>query len=54
MEKYECKICGYVYDPKVGDKSTNVKPGTKWENLPENWVCDVCGAKKNDFKKVEK
>lgn len=49
MEKYECKICGYVYDPKVGDKSAGVKPGTKWEDLPETWVCDVCGAKKDDF-----
>lgn len=53
MDKYECTVCGYVYDPEQGDADTNVAPGTAFESLPEDWVCPVCGAGKEDFKKVE-
>ena len=52
MPKYECQICGYVYDPEVGDPENNVKPGTPFENLPDDWVCPVCGAGKGEFKKL--
>ncbi len=44
MEKYQCEVCGYIYDEE--------KEGTKWEDLPDNWVCPVCGAAKTSFKKV--
>ncbi len=50
--KYVCTVCGYVYDPKTGDPVSGVKPGTAFEDLPESWVCPVCGARKNQFKKI--
>jgi rubredoxin len=53
MEKYECTICGYVYDPEQGDPDSGVAPGISFESLPGDWVCPVCGAGKEDFKKVE-
>ena len=53
MAKYVCKVCGYVYDPKKGDPSGNIAPGTKFEDLPEDWVCPVCGAPKSQFEKLE-
>ena len=49
MKRYTCTICGYVYDPAVGDPENEVAPGTAFENLPANWVCPVCGASKSDF-----
>jgi len=49
MKKYTCNVCGYVYDPAVGDPDSGVKPGTAFENLPKDWVCPVCGASKDDF-----
>lgn len=47
--KYVCNICGYVYDPKVGDPDSGVKPGTEFADLPDDWSCPVCGASKGDF-----
>jgi len=52
MQKYICDICGYVYDPVAGDPDSNVPPGTKWEDVPEGWLCPVCGAPKSDFSPV--
>ncbi len=49
MKKYTCNVCGYVYDPAVGDPENKVKAGTAFENLPKDWVCPVCGASKDDF-----
>jgi len=49
MEKYKCEVCGYVYDPQVGDPDNGIEPGTPFENLPDTWVCPVCGASKSDF-----
>ena len=46
--KYECP-CGYVYDPAVGDPDNGIAPGTAWEDLPEDWVCPVCGLGKDAF-----
>ncbi len=51
--KYECTICGYIYDPERGDLGGNIKPGTPFEELPEDWVCPVCGADKDQFEKIE-
>lgn len=50
MEKFICP-CGYIYDPEKGDESANIKPGTPFEELPEDWVCPVCGLNKTDFSK---
>jgi len=49
MKKYVCDICGYVYDPSVGDPDNGVAAGTAFEDIPESWVCPVCGASKADF-----
>ncbi len=53
MEKWKCVVCGYVYDPDKGDPDNDVEPGTKFEDIPEDWVCPECGAAKSDFEKVE-
>ncbi len=49
MKKYECDLCGYVYDPAEGDSDNGIAPGTPFEDLPEDWVCPLCGAGKEDF-----
>jgi len=51
MEKYVCGVCGYVYDPAVGDPDNGVPPGTKFADVPDSWVCPVCGAGKDQFEK---
>jgi rubredoxin len=53
MQKYQCKVCGYVYDPEEGDPDSGIAPGTPFENVPEDWYCPVCGVYKNDFEPVE-
>jgi flavin reductase (DIM6/NTAB) family NADH-FMN oxidoreductase RutF/rubredoxin len=53
MAKYECAVCGYVYDPELGDPDGGIEPGTPFEKLPDDWVCPVCGAGKDEFKQVE-
>ena len=47
--KYVCEICGYVYNPEVGDPEHGIAPGTKFEDLPEDWVCPDCGVDKSNF-----
>jgi len=49
MKKYVCTICGYIYDPLSGDPENGVPSGTKWEDVPEDWVCPECGAPKDSF-----
>jgi flavin reductase (DIM6/NTAB) family NADH-FMN oxidoreductase RutF/rubredoxin len=49
MTKYECIVCGYIYDPALGDKDSNIPPGTAFEDLPDDWTCPDCGAEKSDF-----
>jgi len=51
MDNYVCTVCGYVYDPAVGDPENNVPPETPFEKLPEDWVCPICGVGKEEFKK---
>ncbi len=53
MAKYKCAVCGYIYDPELGDPDGGIKPGTPFEKLPDDWVCPVCGASKDQFEKVE-
>ncbi len=52
MDKYKCLICGYIYDPALGDPDRGVKPGTAFEALPGDWVCPECGAPKSEFEKI--
>ena len=51
--KYVCNICGYIYDPAVGDPDGGIAPGTAFEDIPADWVCPVCGVGKDDFSKAE-
>jgi len=53
MKKYVCSVCGYVYDPEEGDPESGVAPGTAFEGLPDDWVCPVCGAGKDEFSPEE-
>ena len=53
MKKYICEPCGYEYDPAVGDPDAGIEPGTAFEDLPEDWVCPVCGVGKEDFVEAE-
>lgn len=53
MEKYRCKVCGYIYDPEEGNPSSGIQPGTSFEELPDDWVCPVCGADKSEFERVD-
>jgi flavin reductase (DIM6/NTAB) family NADH-FMN oxidoreductase RutF/rubredoxin len=53
MDKYVCDVCGYIYDPEEGDPDNGVEPGTAFEDLPDDWVCPVCGAPKTSFSKEE-
>ncbi len=52
MMKYQCTVCGYIYDEDDGDPDGGIPPGTKWEDLPDDWVCPVCGAEKDQFEKL--
>ena len=52
MSKYKCQVCGYIYDPEKGDPDNGVKAGTKFEDLPADWVCPLCGAGKDEFEKI--
>lgn len=53
MQKWVCVPCGYVYDPEVGDPDGGVQPGTPFEEIPEDWVCPVCGVDKSLFEPEE-
>ena len=51
--KYKCNVCGYIYDPEKGDPDGKINPGTSFEEIPDSWVCPVCGASKDMFEKIE-
>ncbi|HDQ74200.1 MAG TPA: rubredoxin [Chloroflexi bacterium] len=52
MDKWECLVCGYVYNPEEGDPDNGVEPGTAFEDVPDSWVCPDCGVGKDMFEKV--
>ena len=51
-QNYECKVCVYIYTPAVGDPDNGIAPGTKFEDLPADWTCPLCGVGKEDFEKI--
>ncbi len=53
MKKYVCDVCGWVYDPAVGDPDNGIAPGTAFEDIPDDWVCPLCGVGKDEFSPVE-
>lgn len=53
MNKYQCLTCGYVYDEALGEPIDGISPGTRWEDVPDDWTCPECGTPKSDFDMVE-
>ncbi len=53
MSSYVCNVCGYIYNPEDGDPDSGVAPGTAFEDIPDDWVCPVCGVGKSDFSLYE-
>jgi len=53
MQKYVCLVCGYIYDPVVGDDTSGIPAGTAFEDLPDDWECPECGVGKDEFEPVE-
>jgi rubredoxin len=49
MKCWTCGICQYVYDPQEGDQLNDIQPGTPFEELPDSWICPICGASKDNF-----
>ena len=53
MKKYVCVVCGYIYDPEIGDSDNGVEAGVAWEDVPEDWLCPLCQVGKDQFEEVE-
>ena len=53
MTSYKCGICGYVYEPDLGDPDGAIEPGTPYESIPDDWMCPICGADKEQFDELE-
>ena len=53
MAKWECKLCGYIYDSEKGDPDNGIAIGTAWEDIPDDWLCPLCGAGKGEFQKLD-
>jgi rubredoxin len=53
MKRYMCVVCGFIYDEAKGLPEEGLAPGTRWEDIPENWTCPDCGAIKSDFEMIE-
>lgn len=49
MKKYRCEVCDWIYDPEIGDPEHGIAPGTAFEDIPDDWVCPLCGVGKEDF-----
>ena len=53
MKKYVCTVCNWIYDPEKGDPDSGIAPGIPFEELPEDWICPLCGVGKEDFEVLE-
>ncbi len=53
MQKYQCSVCGYIYDPEAGDPGSGIARGTPFEDLPDDWLCPVCGVDKDAFEPTD-
>jgi len=53
MQKYVCDVCGWVYDPRMGDPENGIAAGTPFDEVPDDWVCPECGADKTQFSPQE-
>jgi rubredoxin len=52
MKTYLCVVCGYIYDPAIGDHDHGIAPGTDWADVPDDWTCPECGVSKQDFEMI--
>ncbi|HEX2921997.1 MAG TPA: rubredoxin [Bacteroidales bacterium] len=52
MKKYKCVVCGFIYDPDEGDPASGIEPGIAFEQLPDDYICPVCGAGKTEFEEI--
>ena len=52
MRKWECQVCGFIYDEAKGLPEEGIEPGTRWEDIPDDWTCPDCGTAKEDFDMV--
>ncbi|MFP4025945.1 MAG: rubredoxin [Thiohalospira sp.] len=53
MKKYKCKVCGHIYDPKIGDHHGGIEPGTPFEDIPDDWKCPICGVSKKEYEPLD-
>jgi len=53
MKKWECMVCGFIYEEQYGLPDDGIPPGTAWEDIPDNWVCPDCGVGKSDFEMLQ-
>lgn len=53
MKKYQCIVCGWIYDEALGCPEEGLPPGTRWDDIPDDWICPECGVGKSDFEMVE-
>jgi rubredoxin len=53
LKKYKCTICGHIYDPSMGDPDAGILPGTAFDDIPDDWVCPICGVGKEDYVKIQ-
>jgi rubredoxin len=53
VAKYQCTVCGYIYDPELGDPDGGIKPGTPFQEIPEDWVCPICGVAESEFERMK-
>ena len=53
MKKWQCIVCGFVYDEEEGWEEDGIEPGTAWDDVPEDWICQECGVGKIDFEMME-
>ena len=53
MKKFKCMVCGWIYDEALGAPKDGIKPGTKWDDVPQDWICPDCGVTKDQFEMQE-
>ena len=53
MKKYKCKVCGYIYDPEIGDPIEGIPTGTAFQEISEDWTCPICGVSKDEFEEID-
>ena len=53
FKTWQCRTCGYIYDEALGDLNEGLAPGTAWADIPETWICPLCGTPKSDFDMIE-